>query len=278
MKKKKKKNNQILILWGVFFTYVGVTIMCTFLYNTLRLPNIQGILGRDSFYESFVEGMYSSIADFFVFTIVVSILFSKWEKNNALKRCIEEIDACRFWNSDQAAYRLRAMVSTLQEDNIFTINLSKCYMGNIKLKKLQLVNSDMMGAIFSKSNFESSEFRECNLKGSFLEKAIFRKSKFIDCKLQFLKCKDGNMRSCFFERCDLKGSDFTNLDLRYTLMRNCNLEKVNFTDCNLERANLLGSYNISIEELIKSKSLKYIKIDETIKQDIELRYPTVVLK
>ena len=71
-KNKGREVSTLMIFVVVFVAYMLLTLICTYLYNYLPLPNVGGIWGRDSFYESFVQGMYSSLADFFIFTLLFS--------------------------------------------------------------------------------------------------------------------------------------------------------------------------------------------------------------
>lgn len=73
-KNEGREISTLMVLGGVLVVYTLLTLICTYLYNYLPLPNVGGIWGRDSFYESFIQGMYSSLADFFVFTVVLSSL------------------------------------------------------------------------------------------------------------------------------------------------------------------------------------------------------------
>ena len=56
-----------------------------------------------------------------------------------------------------------------------------------------------------------------------------------------------------------------------------NAQNVKFENCNMERANLLGCTEIDIHELVKSKNLKHVKVDKTIKCQIKNAYPQVQL-
>lgn len=182
-KNKGREVSTLMIFVVVFVAYMLLTLICTYLYNYLPLPNVGGIWGRDSFYESFVQGMYSSLADFFIFTLLLSCMMNRWERKNTLRKYHEEIEACRFWFEPQAAFRLRALILNLQKENVFEVDLTKCYMEKIKLKRIRLENSELMGAQINKSNLEHSEFLECNFRGAYLEDAILRSCKFDKCVL-----------------------------------------------------------------------------------------------
>ena len=277
-RRRKQKNNTLWVLLEVLVAYTILTLVCTYLYNCLPLPRINGIWGRDSFYESFIQGMYNSIADFLFFTLILSVVLNHWEQKSKIRKYHEEIEACRFWNEPQAAFRLRSLIFYLQQEDIYEVNLTKCYMENIKLKGIHLKNSELMGARVDESNLEHSEFAECNCRGVYFENAILRSCKFKECKLEYLKCKNANLKSIEIYNSILFGSDFTNTDLRAAIIKNCSLKSVKFENCNLERANLLGCTEIDINELVKSRNLKYIKVDDKIRKEINNKYPDIRLE
>ncbi len=263
-KERRNKSSNITILCVIFVVYFLITILLNVLYEMLPLPNFLGIWGKDSFYEAIVTGMYSSLLDFLVFSVLLTLLLSRWETKNTIKKYLDEIEACRFWFSEQAAFKLRSLIRLLQEENVFTLNLTKCYLFNIKLKETKFIECQMMGSILSNSNFEHSMFIESDLQGAFCENTTFKSCTIQKCKLRLLKCKDANMSSIKMYDCNLEMTDFTNVDLKYSILKNCDLKKVNFSDCNLERANLIGCKNIHVPDLVKCKSLKYAKLDEEI--------------
>ena len=161
---KKHKGSNITCLWVVFILYFLITIFLTVLYEVLPLRNLFGLWGKDSFYEAIVTGMYSSLIDFVVFSILLTLILSRRETQNKIKKYLDEIEACRFWFSEQAAYKLRALIRLLQEENVFSLDLSKCYLYNIKLKKVKFIDCQIMGAMLSNSNLEHSTFIESDFQ------------------------------------------------------------------------------------------------------------------
>ncbi|WP_164997131.1 pentapeptide repeat-containing protein [Clostridium minihomine] len=261
---RKYKHLNVTILCIIFVLYLLITILLTVLYEVLPLYNLFGIWGKDSFYETIVTGMYSSLIDFLVFSVLLTFLLSRWETKNIIKNYLDEIEACRFWFSEQAAYKLRSLIRLLQEENVLSLNLTKCYLFNVQLKKTKFIDCQMMGAVLSNSNFEHSEFTRSNLQGAFCEGTAFKSCTFETCGLRLLKCTNANMSSIKMNDCNLEMTDFTKADLRYSILKNCNLKKVIFLDCNLERANLIGCKNIHVPDLIKCQTLKYAKLDAEI--------------
>jgi len=277
MKKgRKHKGSNITILWLIFVLYFFITICLTVLYEKLPLRNLFGIWGNDAFYEAIVTGMYSSLIDFLVFNVLLTFILNRQERQNTIKKHLDEIEACRFWFNEQAAYKLRSLIQLLNENDVFSLNLSKCYISNIKLKKAKFIDCQVMGAVLSNSNFEHSTFTESDFQGAFCEGTTFKSCIFEKCNLRLLKCTNANMSSMHIYDCNLEIADLTNANLKYSIIKNCNLKKVNFSGCNLERANLIGCKNIHVSDLIECQSLKYAKLDAEIIDLIKQQCPDLL--
>lgn len=244
--------------------YLLITLLCAFLYSILPLPAMFGLYNENSFYQNLISGMHNSIIDFVMLGIFLSAFLDKSQKSTIIREYKDKIDDCRFWNSEEASYRIRALICRLQEIGVFEYDLSKCYIKSIKLKKIELNNSKIMGAVFNNSNLEKSIFKKCNFQGAFFYTSVLKTCDFLKCNLKYIKCNNANLRSLKAIDCNFKNADFTNANLYAAIIKNCDMEKVNFTNCNLERANLLGNLNLDPKELIKCKTLKNAKMDNDI--------------
>lgn len=257
----------------IFAVFCLVTVISTILYEVLPLPKIPFLWGEDAFYQTIVMGMYNSLLDFAVFSILLTVLLKRQERADTVQRYLDDLDACRFWFSDQAAHRLRSLIQLLQDEGEYSLDLTKCYISEIILKKLRYEKCRMMGAVFSGSNLEQSTFVACNFQGAYCEKSLLRKCTFQACSLRLLKGREVDMRSSSLQDCDLELCDFTDADLRFAIIKNCSLKKVTFSGCNLERTNLLGCTNLCVEELVKCRSLRYAKLDPEILAAVQAAAP-----
>ena len=271
MKKKKIKHKGISdYKWMIILLiiYLALTVLFTILYSYVPIIFDFGLFGEDSFYASIITGMYNSIIDFVILTIILSIILDRNKKKEMVRGYQEEIDNCRFWQDNEAAYRIRALILRLQENHVYKINLSKCFMKSVIMKKIRLEESELMGAVLSEANIEQSEFYSCDFQGVFFENTILRNSFFERCKLKYLKCQGAQLKGIKIIDSDLENSDFTNADMKAAIIKNCNLKKVKFDNANLDRANLLGCWNVNPKDLAKSKSLKNVHMDEELRKKI----------
>lgn len=248
--------------------YVVLTLLATILYQYVPIIVDFGLFGEESFYASIITGMYNSIIDFVILTIILSIILDQNRKKEIVRGYQEEIDNCRFWKDKEAAYRIRALILRLQENKVYTVDLTKCFMETVIMKKIRLEESKLMGAVLSESNIEQSEFYNCDFQGVFFENAILRNSFFEKCNLKHLKCRESQLRGIKIVDSDLENADFTNADMKAAMIKSCNLKKVKFDNANLDRANLLGCANINPIDLAKSKSLKNAHLDEELRKKI----------
>lgn len=248
--------------------YVLLTILLTILYQYVPIIFDFGLFGEESFYASIITSMYNSIIDFIILTIILSIILERNKKKEMIRGYQEEIDNCRFWQDEEAAYRIRALILRLQENQVYKVDLSKCFMKAVIMKNIRLEESELMGAVLSEANIEQSKFYSCDFQGVFFENAILRNSFFEGCKLKYLKCRESQLKGIKIIDSDLENSDFTNADMKAAIIKNCNLKKVKFDNANLDRANLLGCKNVNPVDLAKSKSLKNVHMDEELRKRI----------
>ena len=83
----------------IFAVFCLVTVISTILYEVLPLPKIPFLWGEDAFYQTIVMGMYNSLLDFAVFSILLTVLLKRQERADTVQRYLDDLDACRFWFS-----------------------------------------------------------------------------------------------------------------------------------------------------------------------------------
>ncbi len=268
------KNYKYMI--KLLLVYLIFTIVLTVAYNYLPIIIHFSLFGQDSFYSGIITNMYSSIIDFVLLTIIFTVLLDKNRKKDIIREYKENIDDCRFWDGREAGFKIAGNIKRLQEHKVYDLDLSKCFMVSVILKKVTLSNSKLMGAVLCESNFEGAIMQGCNLQGAYLTKSIMRKVDFSNSNLRHIKCNGAKLNSIKANNCNFEYADFTDADLRYSIIKNANMNKVNFTNCNLERANLLGARNLDVNELIKCKSLKYIKLDKDMLEKVKKLKPELM--
>ena len=107
--------------------------------------------------------------------------------------------------------------------------------------KLYLGVTDLEGANLAKGNYENTMFWQSNLRKSNLNEANFSDS--------------------ILMRANLEGSFVYN---------------TNFSNCNFRSANLLNCINLTIDQILKSKTVYMAQIDEILKEESENSKPDLL--
>lgn len=92
---------------------------------------------------------------------------------------------------------------------------------------------------FRGKRFQNCQFERCNFVATKLDGARFQDVFFSQSKLMgvdFTLC-DSSFLEIGFEKCLLRGCNFTELKLKGTKFIECNLRECHFVQCNLEQAN-----------------------------------------
>lgn len=161
---------------------------------------------------------------------------------------------------------------------------------NINFQEAIFENEDYENCLFNNCNFESTDisgvkfidcvFTDCNLSLVQLSKTVFRNVTFKGCKmlgLHFENCNEFGV-SFSFENCILNHSSFYKTKIKKTVFKGCQLIEVDFTEAdmsecmfdnndfkgasfdstNIEKADLVTSFNYSIDANInKIKKAKF---------------------
>lgn len=86
--------------------------------------------------------------------------------------------------------------------------------------------------------------------------------------MSYLKFNDGNMKSSYLEDVTLIKAELDGANFHSARFNRCNFKNASIADCNMERADLRGAINLTVAQLLKCKSLKYAKIDESLEKEI----------
>ena len=141
---------------------------------------------------------------------------------------------------------------------------------------------------FSDNNLSGIIFSDCEFTGSNLSlvktgQTTFREIKFKDCKLlgiHFENCSEllfsvdfdncllnlssfykRNLKKTKFTNCSLHEVDFTEANLALAVFENCDLAGAVFDHTNLEKADLISSFNYSIDPV--TNSIKKAKFSQS---------------
>lgn len=186
-----------------------------------------------SFWQNVLVEAHGLLFDLFVIGIVVASLLWRREKKVRLLQLRQDIEAIRFWQSEEAKFRIVAAAKELSTRGVHGINLSQCYLVNA-----DFVSTDLTGANFMLARCTAALFACANLSEARLRLGQFERASFQDAKLMRLRdCAGANF----------KEADFRNADL---------------SDADLSGALLRGAANLTVEQLSRCKSLKQVDLDE----------------
>ncbi len=142
------------------------------------------------------------------------------------------------------------------------------------------INCNFTAVDLSNINFIECSFTDCNFSLARVSNAGFREVSFKGCKLLGMRFEDCNdflffvkfddcvlnlasffkkkLKSTSFKNCSMHEVDFSNCDLSAALFQNCDLRSAVFDKTILEKADLRGAFNFSINpENNKIKKAKF---------------------
>lgn len=143
-----------------------------------------------------------------------------------------------------------------------------------------LINSD-----FSDTKHRNSQFGHSQIDNSDFSNAKLHDTQFGDTSAYNCKFVRANISGCSFNNTKLCGSDFSNcrsepLSLKRdkqspfpTRFQSADLENVIFDNAELYDVDLRETKNLTIDQLIKAKSLKGAKLDIELQQEIKNKHP-----
>jgi hypothetical protein len=271
-----QQDSRIKPLIWLFFIFSFFVIVATFLYAKIPLLINYSLWGEENFYFGLITNMHSSAIDFLVFSIGIYFVMLNHDKRVKIKQFHENIDDTRFWFSEEAAFRNFANIRRLQELGIKSIDFSKCSLVKTKLKELEFINSKAMGAVLDSANFEKSKFIKTSFRGAFARETSFYNTHIEDCCMDYLKLQNGTMKSSHIENVSFKRAELDGADFHSTQFKNCSFKEASLKECNMERADLRNCMELTIEQLLTCKSLKYTRLDSHLEKQIFEKNPNLL--
>jgi uncharacterized protein YjbI with pentapeptide repeats len=274
----KLNDNRIKTLIKLFLIYLVVLVIFTVGYNELPIFIHYSILEQDSFYSGFITNMYNSALDFLVFSIVLFIYLGRHERNDKVQLYQDNIDDCRFWYSDEAAFKNAGNIRRLQLLDVKTFDLSKSSLLNTKLKEAEFIDTKFMGACLDGANFEKSIFRNSDFKGVSAKNSFFNSAKFFDCNLKYIDLYESQLKSCEFKNCDFTKAKLEKVIFRASVFDNCEFGGADLSGCIFERADLRLAKGLSTNQLLMCENIKYARLDQVLVSEINAINPKLLNK
>jgi len=186
-----------------------------------------------SWHDILVES-HGLFFDLIIFGILLTIYESIREKKDLIKRYNEEIDDYRFWESDEAKYRIRGLVRRLHKQGVTSFDLSHCYLKSenslsqfTNLSKSKFTGANMSDSIpFVMSDVSSSQFILTNLSNSSITKVNLTKCQMVSV----------NLSHSDLQEVDFSDSNLSKADLSNATIIDCAFDRTNLTNVTLENA------------------------------------------
>jgi hypothetical protein len=199
------------------------------LFGLFILSILDFIDNQFSFHDILVE-FHGLVFDLFIFGILLTIYESMTSKKEMIKRYKEEINDYRFWESEEAMYRIRGLIKRLVELNEKEIDISNCYLENDK-------------SFFSIKNMKRWKFSGANLKNS----------SFFNCDLEDAHFYITNLENTFFNQANLTNCKFVKAILYNTVFENCIFKETDLSNAYIKEKNwfeiLENKGNIGVDSL-----------------------------
>jgi len=230
----------------------------------------------DSFWVQILAEAHGMIFDIAIIGILLFWLNQNGEIRQRIRMYRDEIDDFRLLESDQAAFRMVGNIKRLNRLKIHEINLVNCYLARTQLNYINLKGSNMNSVNLSNSslletnlentrlnqaNLENANLNQANLKGSYASGANF---------------KDGFLIKAQFESAFLIKANFTNAYLMEANLQNSYLMGADFTNTSLYKADFRGTKGLTLDQLVKAKTLYLARFDPEMEEQIRQLVPELV--
>jgi uncharacterized protein YjbI with pentapeptide repeats len=252
----------------VFLVYLAIVIILTI--ADAKFSSDQTMLfSKPGFLLGFLTNMYNSVIEFIVFTIIILIINQRQERNDKIELFKNNIDDCRFWFSEEAAFRNAGNIKRLHGLLIKRFDLSKCMLSKVKLKEKEFNESLFMGAVIENANFEKSIFEKCDFNGAIMNGVNLSKTNIEKCNMKYVKLKNAKINSAMIVGTNFSKAIFYNSNFDYSIIRNCDFSSADLTGCSFERADLRWSNNLTIDQLLSCANIKYTKLDKDLMDKLQ---------
>ena len=231
-----------------------------------------------SFFGQVLAEAHGMIFDIAVIGILLFWLNKTGERRLRIRAYRDEIDDFRLWDSQEAAFRTVGNIKRLNRNKIHNIDLSHCYLSKTNLNHVDLHGANLnyanlFNAILIDVNLEEARlnqtnFENCNMNQSMLNRAYANGAIF----------KDSYLIKGNFEKAFLIKADFTNAFLMEAKLGGAYLSGADFTNANLYKADLRGAKGLTIEQLLRARTIYLAEFDEDILAMMKNNHPELVGK
>jgi len=290
MGKKLKEVIEKVLISPVFISLMVFLLAALVVYR-LTITKVDSAYDKEFIRDVLVEahGMLFDILIIGTFIFALhTLLESRREKKRNIQRWREEIDDFRYWESDEAKFRILGNIKRLNRNGITDINLSECFLKNVDLSRAHLKGADLSGAHLEEADLRGTNLERARLSGAKLKGALLRFANLKRADLLGTNLKDTDLR-----RTNLKEADLSKAHLEEAYLREANLKRADFWEAHLEEANFLDAHleeayfdganlerteKLTVEQLSQVRTLYLAKLDPELEKQIKEKYPHLLEK
>lgn len=229
-----------------------------------------------NFWPQILIEAHGMVFDITIIGILIFWLNQNGEIRQRIRTYRDEIDDFRLWESDEAAFRTVGNIKRLNRHKIHEINLVNCYLARTNLNYV-----DLKGSNLNSANLSNSSLIETNLENSRLNQTNLENSNLNQANLNASYASGANFKDAFlikaqFENAFLIKANFKNSFLMEANLKGSYLMGADFENASLYKADLRGAKGLTIEQLVKVKTLYLARFDEDLLEQIKISVPELV--
>lgn len=255
-------------------TAAAVLVLVTIFVVGLSLPYYSNDGGN--FLEQVLAEAHGMIFDILIIGMLLYWLNQRGEARQRIRDYQDEIDDFRQLESAEASYRtvgnikrlnrhqvtqINLVNSCLPRTNLNYVNLKGSNMNSANLSNSTLIESNMEGARLNQANFENSNLNQVCLRSAYASGANFKDAFLIKAQLQNALLIKANFNNAYLMEADLRGSYLMGAD---------------FEHASLYKADLRGAKGLTVEQLLKAKTIFLAQLDKELQEELEQRVPKMV--
>jgi uncharacterized protein YjbI with pentapeptide repeats len=162
-------------------------------------------------------------------------------------------------------------------------HLQKAKLDGAKLQKADLRWAELQKATLTRANLKGADLRWVKLQNANLEIANLQEANLNYANLQQAILLNSNLQQADLVNSNLQQAELRGANLQKARLWNANLQEVDLKDTNLQEAdlmyaNLVGSINLTIEQLSKVKTLYQANLDPNLLKQVKECCPYLLEK
>lgn len=272
---KKLKSSSIdqfnRIVEKPLLTSLIVLIMVSLTVGGLSFEYYQKDL--EMFWPQILAEAHGMIFDIAIIGILLFWLNQNGETRQRIRTYKDEIDDFRLLESNEASFRMVGNIKRLNRNKIHEINLVNCYLPRTQLSYINLKGSNLNSA-----NLSNASLLETNMENARLNQTNFENANLNQANLNASYASGANFKDAFliktqFENAFLIKTNFFNAYLMEANLQNSYLMGADFENASLYKADFRGAKGLTIEQLVKAKTLYLAKFDAELQEQVKALMP-----